>query len=68
MKERNFWGSKDCSVIPEMIESTALGAVYAAGLALGMWNSTSDLCSIELKSIRYTPSVSKEGISYMVHI
>ena len=30
---------------PKVAETTALGAAYAAGLAVGFWNSTTDLCA-----------------------
>jgi glycerol kinase len=41
---------------PEVAETTALGAAYAAGLATGFWSGTSDLAANWQESQRWEPS------------
>jgi len=44
-------------VCPACIETTALGAAYAAGLAVGYWNSTDDLKSNWSVARRWQPAM-----------
>jgi glycerol kinase len=51
----------DVSVVrPQVTETTALGAAYAAGLATGYWNSTDDLRRNWRVSHTWRPRMSKE--------
>lgn len=50
-----------CLEIAEVKEATALGAAYAAGLALGVWKSTDELQSLHSSSVRYKPGMPREG-------
>ena len=43
---------------PVVAETTALGAAYAAGLAVGFWKNKSDLMSQWQESHHWTPSIS----------
>ena len=45
---------------PEVAETTALGAAYAAGLAVGYWNNTDELRANWNESKRWTPQWSDE--------
>ena len=45
---------------PEIIETTALGAAYAAGLAVGVWPDTETLRSNWKKSKGWLPEMSEE--------
>ena len=49
-------------VRPQVLETTALGAAYLAGLAVGYWNSVDDLQSQWSVDQRFSPSRSKEEI------
>ena len=42
-------------VRPAVIETTALGAAYAAGLAVGFWESLDELRAIERGERSWTP-------------
>jgi glycerol kinase len=44
-------------VRPEVAETTALGAAYAAGLAVGVWSSTKDLTANWKAHARWTPAM-----------
>lgn len=44
-------------VRPRMIETTALGAAYAAGLAVGYWSSTGDIRANWQEERRFTPAM-----------
>ncbi len=51
----------DIEVIrPRVAETTALGAAYAAGLAVGYWHDEADLASNWKVDKRWTPSISSE--------
>jgi glycerol kinase len=51
----------DTAVVrPQVTETTALGAAYAAGLATGYWKSTDDLRSNWGVAKRWTPRMNKE--------
>lgn len=45
---------------PMVAETTALGAAYAAGLAVGFWSSTDDLMANWQEDVRWTPSWSED--------
>ena len=44
-------------VRPRITETTALGAAYAAGLAIGFWSSTDDLVENWVKDKEWTPKM-----------
>jgi glycerol kinase len=51
----------DVDVIrPAVAETTSLGAAYAAGLAVGMWNEVEDLRENWVEDKRWTPSMDPE--------
>ena len=45
---------------PLIAETTALGAAYAAGLAIGFWASQEELCKQWQQSRRWVPTSTKE--------
>ena len=45
---------------PEIIETTALGAAYLAGLAVGFWSSKEELASRWLLNRRFEPEMEEE--------
>ena len=47
-------------VRPEVAETTALGAAYAAGLAVGLWSGTDDLAANWAAHARWTPAMAPE--------
>jgi glycerol kinase len=47
-------------VRPEVIETTALGAAYAAGLAVGFWNDLGELGANWRENRRWEPSLAKD--------
>lgn len=52
-------------VRPKMIETTALGAAYAAGLATGFWSSLEDLTANWAEDKRWNPDIEeKQRIEY----
>jgi glycerol kinase len=46
-------------VLPEIPETTALGAAYLAGVGVGMW-TVSDVAAGWRERLRYEPRMSKE--------
>lgn len=44
-------------VRPAVIETTALGAAYAAGLAVGFWDSTAEVEANWSEDTRWTPQI-----------
>ncbi len=51
----------NCEVIrPESIETTALGAAYLAGLAVGFWKSIDEISTIWKKDKTFKPSMSED--------
>ena len=44
-------------VRPKVIETTALGAAYAAGMAVGFWSGTDDVVANWQEGKRWTPSM-----------
>ena len=53
-------------VRPKMIETTALGAAYAAGLAAGYWQGTGDLVANWGIDKTWTPSMARERRAALV--
>jgi glycerol kinase len=47
-------------VRPAVIETTALGAAYAAGLAVGFWQSQAELRDIARGESSWTPRASED--------
>ena len=47
-------------VRPEVAETTALGAAYAAGLATGVWSGTKDLAANWHASARWQPALAQD--------
>jgi glycerol kinase len=47
-------------IVPEVAETTALGAAYAAGLAVGFWADASDLRANWQEGKRWEPAWSDE--------
>lgn len=45
---------------PEVAETTALGAAYAAGLAVGFWNDLDELRAKWSENARFTPQMSND--------
>jgi glycerol kinase len=45
---------------PEVAETTALGAAYAAGLAVGFWNDLDELRAKWSENARFTPQMSDD--------
>ena len=46
---------------PKLVETTAAGSAYLAGLAVGVWNSPSELDQIRRTDCRFEPSMKKEA-------
>ncbi|QJC21283.1 glycerol kinase GlpK [Arcanobacterium buesumense] len=44
-------------VVPEVAETTALGAAYAAGIAVGFWNGEDDVIANWKEGKRFTPKM-----------
>jgi len=53
-------------VRPKCIETTALGAAYLAGLAVGYWDSQADIVANWQEAKRYTPAKSREQMGLQV--
>ncbi len=51
---------------PKVAETTALGAAYAAGLAVGFWNSVDDLRANWGKDKEWTPAMAKDDVDAAV--
>lgn len=45
---------------PSMIETTAIGAAYMAGLATGVWNDTKEISGIRKQQRLFVPSIDDE--------
>ncbi|MPL69066.1 Glycerol kinase [bioreactor metagenome] len=48
---------------PQVIETTALGAAYLAGLAVGVWNSQEDLINNWQLERRFKPKMAEEDVN-----
>lgn len=49
-------------VRPKVIETTALGAAYAAGIAVGFWSGTEDVVANWQEGKRWTPTMDKAEV------
>ena len=45
---------------PANVETTAMGAAFAAGLAAGVWASVDDLSSLNPIDAEFTPAIDKQ--------
>jgi len=54
-------------VRPTVIETTALGAAYAAGLGVGFWKSKNDLVKNWAADKTWSPSMSTNERSALLH-
>jgi len=52
---------------PECTETTALGAAYLAGLAVGYWSSIDDINSQWQVNKEFTPKMNSEEVDKMLH-
>jgi glycerol kinase len=52
---------------PKVIETTALGAAFAAGLSVGFWDSTEELTSLWEEDRRWGPQLDREERQRRVH-
>ncbi|MCK5837234.1 MAG: glycerol kinase, partial [Desulfobacula sp.] len=50
---------------PTIIETTALGAAYAAGLATGFWNGIQDLKANWLEDKRWLPAMPEKDREHL---
>ena len=55
-------------VRPKIIETTALGAAYLAGLAVGYWKDLQDLQQHWKKEKVFTPEISRDKMEKMIHM
>jgi glycerol kinase len=51
---------------PKMIETTSLGAVYLAGLAVGYWNSVENILENNSSDDVFTASIAQKEISMLI--
>ena len=56
-----------CVERPEVIETTALGAAYLAGLAVGYWSDMDKISENRLTDKRFTPEIGSEEKKKMIH-
>lgn len=54
-------------VRPKVIETTALGAAYLAGLACGVYRSTDELSGLWLADRRFVPTMSRDRAQALIH-
>ncbi|MBP1839869.1 glycerol kinase GlpK [Formosa algae] len=52
---------------PKTLETTAMGAAYLAGLAVGYWDSIDDIQSQWIVDKEFFPEASKEKVDNMLH-
>lgn len=52
---------------PQVIETTALGAAYLAGLAVGYWESIDDIQSQQMIDREFHPQLEKEKVEELLH-
>ena len=50
-------------VAPRVAETTALGAAYAAGIAVGFWNGEADVTANWVEQSRWQPAMANEMLS-----
>jgi glycerol kinase len=46
--------------VPAVTETTALGAAYLAGLAVGLWQDTAEIARLWQPSRTYEPAMSRD--------
>jgi glycerol kinase len=51
-------------VRPKVIETTALGAAFLAGLAVGFWTSTKDIAGVWQTDRVFEPNMSIEEVTH----
>jgi glycerol kinase len=49
---------------PAILETTALGAAYLAGLAVGLWPSVDEIAKLRTEDIVFQPKADKAGMQY----
>jgi glycerol kinase len=54
--------SDSVTIRPEITETTALGAAYLAGLAVGFWDSQEQIREMWKEDTRFTPAKDKEDV------
>jgi len=54
------------TVRPEVVETTAMGAAFLAGLAVGYWESQEEIQDIWQIDSSFTPSISRESINHQI--
>ena len=47
-------------ILPEVAETTCLGAAYAAGLATGFWSDVDELCERWAEDKRWEPAMDED--------
>ena len=52
---------------PKLIETTALGAAYLAGLAVGYWKNREELQGLSETDRTFTPQMNQEKIDHYLH-
>ena len=52
---------------PKCVETTALGAAFLAGLAVGYWKDTSQLATLWQEERRFFPELSREQAQQMLN-
>jgi glycerol kinase len=52
---------------PKIIETTALGAAFAAGLSVGFWESTEQLTALWAEDRRWSPKLDQEERKRRIH-
>lgn len=50
---------------PECIETTALGAAYLAGLAVGIWENKEDILSNWREDLRFEPAADPATVKHL---
>ncbi len=53
-------------VRPKILETTALGAAYLAGLAVGCWENTDEICRRQEADQNFTPALEQEQADKLV--
>jgi glycerol kinase len=51
---------------PEILETTALGSAFLAGLGVGMWKSPSEIAAVWKEERRFTPAGDAAEIAELI--
>lgn len=51
---------------PRIAETTALGAAYAAGLAVGYWESTDEITANWQEDVRWSPQMDTDEVERLM--